>query len=115
MWIELGRARAEDVHAEQRAVVERDEQLEHAVAVAEDLPAGELAIARDADLVGHAGLGQLLLGLAHERDLGNRVDADRQQGVHRLGRPAERDSAAMRPCSMAVAASAGKPITSPTA
>ena len=31
-----------------------------------------------------------------------------------VGRPSA-DSAAMRPCSIAVAASAGKPITSPTA
>ena len=43
-------------------VVGGDQQLEHAVVVADDLAARELAVARDADLVGDGLLGELGLG-----------------------------------------------------
>src|SRR5262249_51192628 len=43
---QLGRARAEDVDAEQPPALRVDEQLQETVPVAEDLPAGELAVPR---------------------------------------------------------------------
>src|SRR5207247_5375483 len=49
------------------------------VTVAEDLPAGELAVVRDADLVRHRGVRQLGLGAADVADLRDRVDPERQQ------------------------------------
>ena len=98
------------------AVLRGDQQLEHAVRVADDLAAGEFAVAGDADLERDRSVGQLVLGLADDADLRDRVDADREEVVHRVDRLAERVAArASRPCSIDVAASAGKPITSPTA
>ena len=86
----FGGARPEDVDTEDLAVIRRGEQLEHAVVVADDLAAGELAIARDPDLVGDRGCRELLLRLADVADLGDRVDPDRQEPVHRVARVAER-------------------------
>ena len=112
---DLGRARAERVHAEQLAVLGRDEQLHEPVAVAEDLPARELAVARDADLVGDRRLGQLLLGLADVADLGDRVDADRKGALPAFVRRRRRCRTRSRPLLGRGRARLGKPITSPTA
>lgn len=79
---ELRRPRTEAVHSEQRAVLGRDQQLQHAVRVTDDLPAGQLAVAGDTDLERHPLLGELVLGPAHEADLGDGVDADRLEVVH---------------------------------
>ncbi len=57
--------------------------------VAEDLAAGDLAVAGDAGLVGDLVARQLLLGRAHHGDLGDRVDADREVIGHRPGVDAE--------------------------
>src|SRR5262249_11817833 len=78
---EFGGVRAEDVDAEEAAGVGGDEEVEHAVAVADDLAAGQFAVAGDADLVGDRGGGQGILGLPAVTDLRNRVDPDRLQ-VH---------------------------------
>ena len=51
--------------------------------IAQDLSARQLAVPRDADLVGHGGLGQLLFRAADVTDLGDRVDPDREQLAHR--------------------------------
>lgn len=61
---QLGGVRANGVHAKDRVVVLVDEDLEHAVLVAEELPARNLLVGRDAGFVGDALLGELLLGLA---------------------------------------------------
>ena len=77
---ELGGAGAEDVHAQQRAGPRRDQQLQHAVGVAEDLAAGQLAVAGDADLVRASRPSVSSSSVrADEADLGDRVDADRLQ------------------------------------
>ena len=86
---ELGGVRPEDVDAEQLPRVGRDEQLEHAVRVAHDLAASELAVARDADLVGDRRPGEVVLGLAAVADLRDRVDADRLEGEQRVDRLVE--------------------------
>ncbi len=65
----------------------RDEQLEHAVGVADDLAAGQLAVAGDAHLVRHGRRRELVLGLPAVADLGDRVDPDRlerDEAVRRL-------------------------------
>src|SRR5581483_2849685 len=76
---ELGGARAEHVRREEPAVVGRDQQLEQAVRVAEDLAPRKLAVARDPDLVRRACGGQSLLGGADEADFRNRVDPEWQE------------------------------------
>src|SRR5579859_6783047 len=50
---ELGGPGAEHVHAEQPVVIQADQELEHAVGIADDLAAGQLAVARDARLERH--------------------------------------------------------------
>src|SRR5437016_3013307 len=65
---------ADDVDAEQLAGLAVKDQLEEPGDVAEDLAAGDLLVARLADLVGRGGLGQLLFGLADHRDLRDRID-----------------------------------------
>ncbi|MCO5546658.1 hypothetical protein L7F22_000092 [Adiantum nelumboides] len=87
---EVGGVRAEHVHAEQRPVLGRDDELQHAVGVADDRAAGELPVAGQTDLVRDRRLGQLGLGLPAERDLGDRVDADRLQLAQLADRLAER-------------------------
>ena len=52
-----------------------EDELEPAGGVAADLAAGDLAVVSDADLVGDVLVGELLLGLADEADLGDGVDA----------------------------------------
>ena len=75
MWTSSAGAFADDVHAEHLARVAMEDELESARGVAANLAAGDLAIVGHADLVGHVLVGQLLLGLADEADLGNGVDA----------------------------------------
>src|SRR5207302_8929114 len=87
---ELARARADDVDAQMRVGVELEDELQQAGAIADDLPAGNLAVVRLADLVRHAGVGQLLLGAADHRDFRNRIDAVREQRWHTPGLDAER-------------------------
>src|SRR6202047_4770992 len=72
---QLARTLADDVDAEQPAGLAMKDQLQEPGYVAEDLAAGDLLVARLADLVGCRGLGQLLLVLADHRDFGDRVDA----------------------------------------
>src|SRR5690606_8187687 len=48
----------------------------------DDLAAGQLAVAGDAHLEGDLGFGEVVLGAAHEADLGDRVDADGLDLVH---------------------------------
>ena len=72
---QLGGALADDVHAEHLAGVAMEDELEAAGGVAANLAAGDLAVVGHADFVGHVFVGQLLLGLADEADLGNGVDA----------------------------------------
>jgi hypothetical protein len=50
--------------------------------VAQNVPAGKLAIPRDANFVRHGCLCQFLLRATDETDLGDRVDADGQQLAH---------------------------------
>ena len=83
---ELGRAGAEHVDAEQRPAAGETSSFTSPWIVAEDLAAGELAVARDADLVRDARLRQLLLGLADEADLRDREDAERERPVVECGR-----------------------------
>src|SRR5436190_19763524 len=73
---DLRRVRAERVDAEQAVVLRRDEQLHETVGVAEDLPARELSVVRDADLVRDRRLRELELRLADEADLRDREDAE---------------------------------------
>ena len=56
-----------------------------ALGITNQLPAGDFAIAGDADFVRHALLRQALLGGANHADLGDRVDAVREKRVRRLG------------------------------
>ena len=86
---QLGRLRAHAVDAEQRARLAVEDHLEEAAVVAEDLPAGDLRVARDADFVGDLLLGELLLGRADHRDLGDRVDAVGEARGRRLRLEAE--------------------------
>jgi len=65
----------DDVHAQQLAALAMEQQLHEADTVTDDLPAGQLAIGRLAGFVRDILLGELLFGLADERDLGDRVDA----------------------------------------
>ena len=97
------------------ARVRVEDQLQQPGAVADDLAAGDLAILRLADLVGHALLGQLLLVLPDHRDLGDGVDAVGEELRDALASTPKAWQAARRPCSMEVEARLGKPITSPTA
>src|SRR5215207_7695668 len=76
---ELGGACADRVDAEYRTVLGIDEQLEHAVLVAGHQAARELAVACDSHHVGRRVVGQLLLGAADISDLGDRVDARRDE------------------------------------
>src|SRR5262245_33070598 len=77
------------MHAENSAMLAVHDHLDHASVVAEDLPARDLAIARDADLVWDSFRGQLFLRLAHHRDLRDRVDADGKVARHGSGLHAE--------------------------
>src|SRR5262249_27382722 len=83
---QLGGAGAEHVDAEQPVVGQRNKELQHAVGVADDLAAGELPVAGDPHLERHVLLGELLLGLPDVADLGDAVDADRLQLLHRVHR-----------------------------
>ena len=53
---QLGGAGADGVHAEDRVIVLVDQELEHAVVVAEQLAAGEFAVLGDAGFVRDAGV-----------------------------------------------------------
>ncbi len=86
---QLGGPVADDVDAQDRAGLAVEEQLEPPDGVADDPPSRDLAIVGDAHLVGHLGGGELLLGPAHERHLGDRVDAVREERRHRRARQAE--------------------------
>src|SRR6266436_1216746 len=72
---QLARPFADDVDAEQLAGLAMKDQFQEPGNVAEDLAAGDLLVARLADLVGRGGLGPLLLVLADHRDFRDRVDA----------------------------------------
>ena len=85
----LGGVAAEDVHAEQLQVIGGDQQLEHAVGVAGDLPAGQFAVPGDPHLVRNRSFGQFNLGGADIGHLGDRINADRLQLGHPVHRLAE--------------------------
>ena len=72
---QLAGALADDVHAEDLARLAVEDQLEAAGGVAANLAAGDFAVVGQADFVGHVLVGQLLLGLADERDFRDGVDA----------------------------------------
>src|SRR5580704_19573255 len=76
---QFGGTGAEHVDAEQVPGVQRHQELQDPVGIADDLPAGQFPVARDADLEGHVVVGELLLGPSHEADHGDAVDADRKQ------------------------------------
>src|SRR3989304_6862446 len=76
---ELTRALADDVHPQQLARLQMEDELEQAGAVADDLPARDLAVLGFANLVRDAPVGQLFLGAAHHRDFRDGVDAVREQ------------------------------------
>ena len=78
----LGGVAAEDVHTEQLEVVGGDQQFQHAVGVAGDLAARQLAVARHAHLIGNRVLGQIHLGGADVGNLRDGVDPDRLQLRH---------------------------------
>src|SRR6267154_1797276 len=61
---QLGGAGADDMHPEKPARLAMEQDLQQSRIVAQDGAAGDLAIARDAGLVRHAGGGQLFLGAA---------------------------------------------------
>src|SRR5271157_4966069 len=83
---QFGGAGAEHVDAEQIPGIQRHQELQDPVGIADDLPAGQFPVARDADLEGHVVLGELLFGPPYEADLGNAVDADRMQVADRVQR-----------------------------
>src|SRR5262249_19350608 len=58
---DLGSAGTEDVHPQQLVVVRRHQELQHAVRVADDLPARQLTVAGDAHLERDPAPGQLVL------------------------------------------------------
>src|SRR6202023_1436576 len=72
---QLARPLADDMDAEQLPGLAVKDQLQQPGDVAEDLAAGDLLVARLADLVGSGGFCQLLFVLADHRDFGDRVDA----------------------------------------
>src|ERR1700733_507505 len=83
---QLCRSLADDVDAENGPVFAMEDQLQAPRGVAANLSARDLAIIRDADLVGHILLGQLLFRFADEGDFRNGVDAVRvKAGVRLLG------------------------------
>src|SRR5262249_30726115 len=86
---QLRRSAADGVDAQQLAAVSMKEHLEEAAVIAQDLTARDLVVACDAGLVRYLLPRQLLLGGAHHRDLGNRVDADGKMTRHRPRRDAE--------------------------
>ncbi len=83
---QFARAFADDVHAEHFPGLTMEDELQPPGGVAANLTARDLAIIGDADLVGHVLIGKLLLGLAGERDFGNRVDAIRIRRRIRMNR-----------------------------
>src|SRR6202171_1046270 len=72
---QLARPLADDMDAEQLPGLAVKDQLQQPGDVAEDLPAGDLLVARLADLVGSGGFCQLLFVLADHRDFWDLVDA----------------------------------------
>ena len=72
---QLGRAFADHMDAEEFPGLGMKQQLEHADGVADDLAAGDLAVAGDADLIGNAVAREFFFVAADHRDLRNRVDA----------------------------------------
>src|SRR5262249_31906921 len=80
---------ADAVHAEEPPGFAVEDHLEQSRVVAEDLPARDLAKARDPRLVRHLVARELLLGGAAQRALGDGVHADGKVGFHRLGVEAE--------------------------
>ncbi len=66
---------AEAVHAQDLQRLGMEQDLEDARTLVGHLRARQALEMRVADFVGNAGLLQLPLGLAHRRDLRNRVDA----------------------------------------
>src|SRR5262249_53896446 len=87
---QLGGAGADRMHAEQAMVLTVEQHLEHAAVVPEDLPAGDLAVARDAGLVRHAVLGARPPGPPPHGYLGNGIEPERKVGRQRAGGHAER-------------------------
>ena len=86
---ELGGARPDGVHTQQTPVLAVEEELEQPAVVPQDLAAGDLAVARHPGLVRDLPIGELALGGAHHRDLGDGVDPDREVAAHRWCRDAE--------------------------
>ena len=74
---QFGGVGAEDVNPENAQIIGGYQQLEHAVRVADNLTAGQLAIPRDTHFVGDRALGEFDLGGADEGDLRNGVDPER--------------------------------------
>src|SRR6266568_342529 len=82
----LGGAGAEDVDAEQRPVLKRYQELEHAVGVTDDLPAGKFPVPGDPHFERHVSLCELIFRPPDEADLGNAVYADRLELPWRVQR-----------------------------
>ena len=78
MWIELGGAGADDVHAQQRVRLRVEDELQESHVVAQQVAAGRFAVAGRAGLIRHALLGQLLFAAPHGADLGDGIDAERE-------------------------------------
>src|SRR5436190_1763668 len=71
---QLGRAFANDVHAQDLAGFTMEDELEASGGVATNLPTRDFAIVRHADFVGNVLSGKLFFGLADERDFGDGVN-----------------------------------------
>ena len=112
---DLGGGGAEDVHPEDATIVGRDEQLEEAVRVADDLAACELAVPSEPDLVRDLLVCELALGPPDEADLGDRVDAYRVQLVEPVRRLAARVVRRSPPLLHRRGRQGGEPMMSPTA
>src|SRR2546428_11676154 len=74
---ELRRLRAERPYTQDPPRLEVEDQLEHPVQVAEDLPAGDFLLAYDPGLIGDRLHRQDALVATHPRALADRVDAER--------------------------------------
>ena len=114
---ELGRARADDVAAEQLAVLLLADDLDQALPVAVDRARADRAVLELADDDVVAGVARLLLGQPERADVRRAErrarDVDVDERVRRAGPTAS--SAAMMPSSEALWASAGPATRSPIA
>ena len=73
---ELGRSLTDGVNSEEFQAFGIEEEFEHAVGVPQDLPAGNFAIACEADLVRNALRREFLLGRSDHGNLGDGVDTE---------------------------------------